>query len=256
MSPGGSRHSAWGDASGCTRSTAGTLTLKLEPVVRAPGVTLVGLNTAPGVHWFTLTWDPHDVSVVGALRPRQLEHAASVFAEAPASDARVVVMHHNPLRGAISSRIGLLRSVPVMRAFGAMGVDLVLCGHDHQAVGARRPGIGEGNRRLDSRYLVEPVSRRTSVVVQRHHRESLHDRSGDATVVGRGRTLRASAGPMFRALKRLLERGIFDPAQLTLRLFNPNETPDGPQAVRDPGRTPVRRRAARGVPRPCRVYPR
>jgi 3',5'-cyclic AMP phosphodiesterase CpdA len=108
------------------------ITPELEPVVRAPGVTLVGLNTAPGVHWFTLTWDPHDVSVVGALRPRQLEHAASVFAQAPASDARVVVMHHNPLRGAISSRIGLLRSVRVMRAFGAMGVDLVLCGHDHQ----------------------------------------------------------------------------------------------------------------------------
>jgi 3',5'-cyclic AMP phosphodiesterase CpdA len=105
---------------------------ELEPVVRAPGVTLVGLNTAPGVHWFTLTMDPHDVSVVGALRRRQLEHAASVFAQTPASDVRVVVMHHNPLRGALSSRIGLLRSVEVMRAFGAMGVDLVLCGHDHQ----------------------------------------------------------------------------------------------------------------------------
>jgi 3',5'-cyclic AMP phosphodiesterase CpdA len=108
------------------------ITAELEPVVRVPGATLVGLNTAPGVHWYTLTLDPHDVSVVGALRAGQLSHAAAVFGEVPAGDARIIVMHHNPLRGAISSRIGLLRSVRVMRAFGAMGVDLVLCGHDHQ----------------------------------------------------------------------------------------------------------------------------
>lgn len=50
---------------------------------------------------------------------------------------------------------------------------------------------------------------------------------------------------MFRALKRLLARGIFDPAQLTLRLFNPNEAPASPQAVSEPGRTPVRRRRPR-----------
>ncbi len=50
---------------------------------------------------------------------------------------------------------------------------------------------------------------------------------------------------MFRALRRLLERGIFDPAQLTLRLFNPNEAPDSPRAVSEPGRTPVRRRRPR-----------
>ena len=108
------------------------ITAELEPVVRVPGATLVGLNTAPGVHWYTLTLDPHDVSVVGALRAGQLSHAAAAFGEVPAGDARIIVMHHNPLRGAISSRIGLLRSVRVMRAFGAMGVDLVLCGHDHQ----------------------------------------------------------------------------------------------------------------------------
>ena len=108
------------------------ITDTLEPVVHVAGVTLVGLNTAPGVHWYTLTWDPHDVSVVGALRERQLAHAATVFAQAPASDARVVVMHHNPMRGSISGRIGLLRSARVMTAFAGMGVDLVLCGHDHQ----------------------------------------------------------------------------------------------------------------------------
>jgi len=53
---------------------------------------------------------------------------------------------------------------------------------------------------------------------------------------------------MFRALKRLLERGIFDPAQLTLRLFNPNQ-PDTREGVSEPGRPPVRRRR----PRPRRA---
>jgi 3',5'-cyclic AMP phosphodiesterase CpdA len=108
------------------------ITDTLEPVVHVDGVTLVGLNTARGVHWYTLTWDPHDVSVVGALQAKQLSHAASVFAQAPATDSRVVVMHHNPMRGSISGRIGLLRSERVMTAFATMGVDLVLCGHDHQ----------------------------------------------------------------------------------------------------------------------------
>jgi hypothetical protein len=56
---------------------------------------------------------------------------------------------------------------------------------------------------------------------------------------------------MFRALKRLLERGIFDPAQLTLRLFNPNEAPDSRNGEGEPRRPPVRRRR----PRPRRPPP-
>jgi SprT-like family len=74
-------------------------------------------------------------------------------------------------------------------------------------------------------------------------------------VVGGDRTVRASAGPMFRALRRLLERGIFDPAQLTLRLFNPNEMPDRREAlgVTEPRRPPVRRRQPR--PRPPAAPP-
>ena len=54
---------------------------------------------------------------------------------------------------------------------------------------------------------------------------------------------------MFRALKRLLQRGIFDPTQLTLRLFGPDgsrealpdpEQPRGQPRRRGPRRTPVR----------------
>jgi hypothetical protein len=56
---------------------------------------------------------------------------------------------------------------------------------------------------------------------------------------------------MFRALRRLLERGIFDPAQLTLRLFTPSEAPNGREPAGEPARPPARRRR----PRPRRPAP-
>lgn len=108
------------------------ITDTLEPVLRVPGATFVGLNTALGVDWCTLTANPRDISIVGALRPAQLAHAADTFAHAPAGDARIVVMHHNPMRGELSDRHGLLRSDRVLDAFAGMRVQLVLCGHDHQ----------------------------------------------------------------------------------------------------------------------------
>jgi 3',5'-cyclic AMP phosphodiesterase CpdA len=108
------------------------ITTDLEPELHVPGVTFVGLNTAAGVDWHALTWNPRDVSVQGGLRRAQLAHAAAVLARAPAGDARVIVMHHNPVRGELSGRRGLVRSEAVLSAFAQMGVDLVLCGHDHQ----------------------------------------------------------------------------------------------------------------------------
>ena len=45
---------------------------------------------------------------------------------------RVIVMHHNPLRGELSNRYGLSHSERAARAFVDLHVDLVLCGHDHQ----------------------------------------------------------------------------------------------------------------------------
>jgi 3',5'-cyclic AMP phosphodiesterase CpdA len=120
------------------------ITPNLEPELRVPGVTFVGLNTAAGVDWHAITWNPRDVSVKGGLRRAQLEHAAEAFAKAPTGDARVVVMHHNPTRGELSGRHGLLRSQRVLAAFGAMGVDLVLCGHDHQEATQRVESAPKG----------------------------------------------------------------------------------------------------------------
>jgi 3',5'-cyclic AMP phosphodiesterase CpdA len=116
----------------------------LEPVLQLPGVTFVGLNSAAGVDWHTLTWNPRDVSVQGGLRRSQIERAADILSRAPASDARVIVMHHNPLRGEISGRRGLVRSDEALQAFASMKVDLILCGHDHQEAAARVEHAGQG----------------------------------------------------------------------------------------------------------------
>ena len=104
----------------------------LEPVLRMPGATIVGLNTCHGVVRQTLTWNLRDISVIGTLREGQLERAAAEFARSPAGDARVIVMHHNPVKGELSQRHGLRHTNRVLGAFADMGVDLVLCGHDHQ----------------------------------------------------------------------------------------------------------------------------
>jgi len=104
----------------------------LEPVLHVPGATFAGLNTAHGVAWGSITGRPRDVSVMGHVAPPQLERLAGVFAAAPAGDARVVVMHHNPMRGQLSDRHGITRPDRTVTAFTQMRVDLVLCGHDHQ----------------------------------------------------------------------------------------------------------------------------
>lgn len=104
----------------------------LEPVLRVPGATFVGINTAHGVQRHTLTWNPRDLTIVGSVRRSQIDRAAEVFHASPADDARVIVMHHNPVRGELSGRHGLVQTNRVLGAFAELGVDLVLCGHDHQ----------------------------------------------------------------------------------------------------------------------------
>jgi 3',5'-cyclic AMP phosphodiesterase CpdA len=105
---------------------------ELQPVLHVPGATFVGLNSAHGVQRHTLTWNPRDIGVVGDLYRSQIERARATFAESPANDARVIVMHHNPLKGELSRRHGLVHTRRALGAFADLGVDLVLCGHDHQ----------------------------------------------------------------------------------------------------------------------------
>ncbi|HEY7393648.1 MAG TPA: metallophosphoesterase, partial [Gemmatimonadaceae bacterium] len=104
----------------------------IEPVLRVAGATLVGLNTSQGVLRQTLTWNVRDISIIGHLTRGQIEQARAEFERSRAGDARVVVMHHNPVKGELSQRHGLKNTQRILGAFAEMGVDLVLCGHDHQ----------------------------------------------------------------------------------------------------------------------------
>lgn len=104
----------------------------LEPVLRVPGATFVGLNTSHGVTLRTLTWNFRDISIIGDIRREQFRKAEMAFTQSPPSDARVVVMHHNPVKGELSQRHGLKKTKKILGAFAAIGVDLILCGHDHQ----------------------------------------------------------------------------------------------------------------------------
>jgi 3',5'-cyclic AMP phosphodiesterase CpdA len=104
----------------------------IEPVLRVPGAMFAGLNTSHGVIRQTLTWNPHDISILGYVGAKQIEHLREILAGAPDGDARVVVMHHNPVKGELSQRHGLKNTTRILGQFAEMGVDLVLCGHDHQ----------------------------------------------------------------------------------------------------------------------------
>src|SRR6478672_2836584 len=108
------------------------ITPELEPVLRVPGATFVGINTSHGVTRRTLTWNLRDISIIGDVKKGQLTKAKTAFESGPMSDARVIVMHHNPVRGQLSGRHGLKNTQKILGAFAEMGVDLVLCGHDHQ----------------------------------------------------------------------------------------------------------------------------
>ena len=104
----------------------------LEPVLRIAGATFVGLNTSQGVSRHTLTWNMRDISIIGHLTRGQIERARAEFEQSRAGDARIIVMHHNPVKGELSQRHGLKNTQRILGAFAEMGVDLVLCGHDHQ----------------------------------------------------------------------------------------------------------------------------
>ncbi len=104
----------------------------LEPVLRVPGATFIGVNTSHGVTGRTLTWNVRDISILGDVTEEQLERVAAEAAAAPKGDALVVVMHHNPVQGELSGRHGLKHSDEVLRRYADAGITAVLCGHDHQ----------------------------------------------------------------------------------------------------------------------------
>ena len=104
----------------------------LTPTLALPGAILAGALTSHGVAWGSLTPRLRDIAVKGHLPKREIERVRGVFAAATPEQARVLVVHHNVLRGDISRRMGLARWRQAQRRIAASGAEVVLCGHDHQ----------------------------------------------------------------------------------------------------------------------------
>jgi 3',5'-cyclic AMP phosphodiesterase CpdA len=122
----------FGDAASIYEKYRAYISPDIEPVLRIAGATFVGLNTSQGVIRETLTWNMRDISIIGHLRRDQIERARAEFDASRSDDARIIVMHHNPVKGELSQRHGLKNTRAILGAFAEMHVDLVLCGHDHQ----------------------------------------------------------------------------------------------------------------------------
>lgn len=104
----------------------------LTPTLTVPGAVIASALTAHGVAWGSLTPRLRDIAVKGHLPKRETQRVRAVFAAAPPDAARVLVVHHNVLRGDVSQRMGLARWRGAQRRIVESGADVVLCGHDHQ----------------------------------------------------------------------------------------------------------------------------
>ena len=104
----------------------------LTPVLEVPGAIIAGALSAHGVAPGSLTWNPNDMAVKGHLPKSETERIREVFGAAKEGTARVLVLHHNVLPGAISERMGLAHWQGAQRRLRETGADVVLCGHDHQ----------------------------------------------------------------------------------------------------------------------------
>lgn len=104
----------------------------LTPTLDLPDAVITGVLTAHGVAWGSLTPRLRDIAVKGHLPKGEIERAATVFHKARPSQARILVLHHNVMRGDLSARMGLARWKVAQRRIAESGADVVLCGHDHQ----------------------------------------------------------------------------------------------------------------------------
>lgn len=104
---------------------------ELTPTMELPGALLTGVLTSHGLSFASIT-QFRDPTVKGHLPKREIARARGIFARAPTDAARVLVVHHNVLRGDISQRMGLARWRTAQQRILESGADVVLCGHDHQ----------------------------------------------------------------------------------------------------------------------------
>jgi 3',5'-cyclic AMP phosphodiesterase CpdA len=104
----------------------------LAPTLKFPEAIVTSALTSHGIAWGSLTPRLRDLAVKGHLPASHLARVTKLFREAGPALARVLVVHHNVLRGELSQRMGLARWRQAQRRLLASGADMVLCGHDHQ----------------------------------------------------------------------------------------------------------------------------
>jgi 3',5'-cyclic AMP phosphodiesterase CpdA len=118
----------------------------LDPVLRLPGVTVIGLHTSPWWRWKS-----------GRVSRRQSEAVVTVLGSAPAGSVRVLALHHPPRAGGLARMVGRAR---LMRAVASARVDLILAGHTHMP-GASLVELGGMVHRPVEVVAGTAVSRRT-----------------------------------------------------------------------------------------------
>jgi len=104
----------------------------LAPTMVFPDAIIAGVLTSHGVAWGSLTLRLRDIAVKGHLPRREARRVKALFDAAPPEKTRILVVHHNVLRGDISDRMGLARWRQAQRRIVNSGAEVVLCGHDHQ----------------------------------------------------------------------------------------------------------------------------
>ena len=119
----------------------------VAPALTVDGAVICGAASAHGLAWGSVTWNPRDLTVKGHLPKAELARAATVFASRNGGGAlKVLVVHHNVLKGRISGRWGLARPLAALHGIVASGADVVCCGHDHEE--------GIGTIELDGRRVI------------------------------------------------------------------------------------------------------
>jgi 3',5'-cyclic AMP phosphodiesterase CpdA len=103
----------------------------LSPSLEVPGAVIAGLNTAHGITRGSITKRFRDLGVIGYVKHADIERVSEVFSKASPDAARIVMIHHNPIRGELTGRHGLANTETSLHAFANLGTELILCGHDH-----------------------------------------------------------------------------------------------------------------------------
>jgi len=122
----------WGDAARLHERYRTYIDDNLEPTLHVPGVSMVGVNSAQGMLPATLTWYPRDWRVKGGVTDDQWQHARTRLEASPAHDLRILVVHHNVVRGRLSNRWGLKTPEHALDMIAAAGPHVVCTGHDHE----------------------------------------------------------------------------------------------------------------------------